>query len=160
MAANFDEKILRVGDFVFTTGFPLSNEIPVTTSGYVAAADILFYLYPNRPYRYGYLADIQTNHGNSGGPVFSRESLGVVGICLAFERAPVDFADGMPGPALGVGHDARTLGELSANSGIAVVIPSRYITDLLKAHSIGFSTIVVSTAQSETNPPSRDAKPR
>lgn len=86
-----------------------------------------------------YVADIQVNHGNSGGPVFSAGTRSVIGLCQAYQNAPVS-ADGQ-GPTFGFrpvpGANPEAV-PLVGNSGLAVIVPTEYIVDILRANGIKF----------------------
>ena len=80
--AKIDPRKLRDGEPVFVSGYPLSNNTLVTTSGNIASTRDYPVQSP-RSLAFGYIADIHVNPGNSGGPVFSKEGRRVIGICLA-----------------------------------------------------------------------------
>ena len=90
------------------------------------------------------MLDIHANHGNSGGPVFSRASGAVIGIQVGVAEAQVDFSDKALGIPHGfqVGQDGHPIGlhPLSYNSGIAQVISVSHIIQLLKQNGIGFES--------------------
>ena len=77
-----------------------------------------------------YLGDMHVNPGNSGGPVYLVGEGKVIGVCVAYDMAPVVYGDG--------NHEPASAGNrpLFSNSGLAVVIPVRYVTDLLKKHNL------------------------
>ena len=56
-----------------------------------------------------YLGSILTNHGNSGGPVYSDTDGGVLGIVVEYRPAP------------------------EGNSGLTVIVPIKRVLDLLAA---------------------------
>lgn len=119
----------RDGDSIAVSGYPLDIAVLVTTSGTIASAwefDIDWVEVDPASRRTipdvkdHYLADLTVNHGNSGGPVYSTESGTVIGVCTAFECAPVESG----GPEI----------ELGYNSGLSIVVPIRYGEDLLAEH--------------------------
>jgi S1-C subfamily serine protease len=69
-----------------------------------------------------YLADLEVNGGNSGGPVYLVETATVIGVCVATRSAPVTRA-GAP-----VVLDGQVL---AYSSGLTVVIPSPYVKAML-----------------------------
>jgi S1-C subfamily serine protease len=73
---------------------------------------------------------MHVNPGNSGGPVYSIEEGKVIGVCVAYDMAPVVYGDG--------NHEPASAGNrpFFSNSGLAVVIPVRYVADLLKNHNL------------------------
>jgi S1-C subfamily serine protease len=77
-----------------------------------------------------YIADVRVNPGNSGGPVYLVELGEVIGVCVAFDLAPVVYGDGS--------HEPASAGNrpLSYNSGLSVIVPIRYVIDLLKKNSL------------------------
>jgi len=77
-----------------------------------------------------YIGDMHVNPGNSGGPVYSVEQGKVIGVCVAAALAPVVYGDG--------NHEPASAGNrpLFSNSGLSVVIPVRYVIDLLKKNNV------------------------
>lgn len=128
------------GEAIAVSGYPLSNTVLITTSGNLASAwgyDVADVHVPGRPewFRFpdvadSYLADVQVNGGNSGGPVYSVENGKVIGVCVAFANAPVVYSDG--------DHEPASAGNrpLSYNSGLSVVVPIRYVIDMLKKKNL------------------------
>jgi S1-C subfamily serine protease len=126
----------RDGEHIAVSGYPLSSTVLITTSGSVASAWAFRteQSHPeNAPTGFmmpttidSYLVDMHVNHGNSGGPVYSVEDGAVIGICVSINLVPVE-------------HSANTNPtdlSLSFNSGLANVVPTRYIIDLLKKHDL------------------------
>ena len=130
----------RDGEAIAVSGYPLNETVLVTTSGNLAsswASDSVPAQVPGA--RVGfmvpdvsdfYIGDVHVNPGNSGGPVYSVEQGEVIGVCVAYEMAPVVYGDG--------NHESARAGnrQLFSNSGLAVVIPVRYVIDLLKKHNL------------------------
>jgi S1-C subfamily serine protease len=140
--AQLDGRKHRDGEQIFIAGFPLSNDVLTTTSGRIGSTH--YRPGTERPPNiiWEYVADVQVNHGNSGGPVFSASSQMVIGICQAYQTATL-AADGLA-PNFGLRPNSAPGGQpqavkLDGNSGLAVVIPAQYAMDLLKANGIAFS---------------------
>jgi len=117
--ATLDARPLEAGDGIFVCGYPLEFPVLITTSGNVASSDALDDDINNRALKDVYWADIQINHGNSGGPVFSRAKGRVVGIVTAVQLADAEFGDPFPPPAYGIEEPA------SAASRAPVIHPIR-----------------------------------
>lgn len=115
----------------------------ITTSGNIASSERFTVVNENEPFSLDdiYEADIHINPGNSGGPVFTRDNRAVIGICVSYENAPIMFPNNA-GPALapeGIRNGQLVLAPIFGNSGIAYVVPSEYIINLLKANNLAFS---------------------
>jgi S1-C subfamily serine protease len=127
----------RDGEQIALSGYPLSGTVLITTSGSVASAwgySTVQVHPPNAPAGFMvpdtidfYLVDMHVNHGNSGGPVYSVQNGAVIGICVSFNPAPVEHSGANTNPA------DQTL---FVNSGLANVVPARYVIDLLKKRSL------------------------
>src|SRR5262249_6109721 len=118
----------------------------ITTSGAIASSDPMAANTESLRFENAYLADLQVNPGNSGGPVFAADARTVIGLCIATYNAPVVFADGQREPASGVqliqngpGQHQIQVRPIVTNSGIADVIPSEYIIALLEAHGTTYT---------------------
>jgi S1-C subfamily serine protease len=119
------------GERIAVSGYPLGDTILITTSGGIASAfamDIQETHLPGAPVGFtipdvadSYLADVAVNPGNSGGPVYKIDTAEVIGVCVAFRIA--DVIPQLP----------RT--PFSYNSGLSVVVPIRYGTELLTRHT-------------------------
>jgi S1-C subfamily serine protease len=88
--ASLEKRTLAEGEEIFTSGYPLDYPVLITSAGYIASSgasdtetsiDI-------------YWADIRINHGNSGGPVFSRETGNVIGIVTRARLALAETPEG------------------------------------------------------------------
>lgn len=111
------------------SGYPLDQATLVTTAGHVASAwsvDIKNQLIPDGAGGYlptdiadRYLADIQTNPGNSGGPAYSVETGAVLGVLVG----------SLTTTAIG---DASIL----ASANLAELIPARYVVDLATRNDV------------------------
>lgn len=127
----------RDGEEIAVSGYPLENVVLITTSGHLATAQAFdTEEVPGAPSLRmpdtadSYLADIHINPGNSGGPVYAVDSGKVIGVCVAYDPAPVVFGDR--------GHESVKVNNrpIDCNSGLAVVVPVRYVIDLLKKNKL------------------------
>ena len=142
--AELDSARPRDGEHVGVSGYPLANPVLITNSGAIASSwasvthEVPVPLPPELQTPPGfvipeftmpepadrYLADVEVNAGNSGGPVFRVVDAQVVGVCVATQNATVQFAcTGEP-----VELDGRSL---VYSSGLTVVIPMSQVERLL-----------------------------
>jgi S1-C subfamily serine protease len=63
------------------------------------------------------------NAGNGGGPAFAIEDGQVIDVCVAMRLAPLRESGGSPAP-------------LQANSGLAVIVPAKYVVELVQTSDI------------------------
>lgn len=115
------------------SGYPLNQSVLVTNGGLMAtswAFKLQELKLPGTPEVYrnldiadSYLADINANPGNSGGPVYLASDGSVIGVCRGW--LPTNIRD-----------DKDNDVNYYYNSGLAVVVPSRYVRDLLKSHIV------------------------
>ena len=135
----------REGTAVLVSGYPLSIPSLVTQEGIIASQT--FQLnerqIPGAPTGFTFpevadalLVDAVVNPGNSGGPVYLRDSAAVVGICRGNVRSPVTWGNGDP-VSLQRGNASEVLAQ---NAGLAVVIPIKYAIDLLEKHQIPWTS--------------------
>ena len=111
------------------SGYPLNQSVLVTNGGFMAtswAFELQELKLPGTPEFYrkldiadSYLADINVNPGNSGGPVYLASDGSVIGVCVGY--LPTTVRD-----------DKGGVTNYHYNTGLAVVVPSRYVSDLLK----------------------------
>lgn len=80
-----------------------------------------------------YVADMEVNPGNSGGPTYAPASGAVVGVCVASQPAPARFTDtGEPAVVGGRG--------IVYSSGLTIVIPARYVAEMLTHHGVRYTS--------------------
>jgi len=122
----------RDGMAIATSGYPFGEVNLITSTGYVASSwtverdevrDPLSGRSVLRGVADSYLADMQVNGGNSGGPVYRLADAAVIGVCVSSRGAPTWFEDGQP-----VQTDK---GLVLYDSGISSVVPATYVADLL-----------------------------
>jgi S1-C subfamily serine protease len=130
----FDTRSVRDGEPIFISGFPLSFLVLITTSGNIASSERFTVQTPETVDDI-YEADIHVNFGNSGGPVFDRDSRTVIGLCVAFQPSPLLVPEVLPN-----GRPVQVA--VGVNSGIVYVVPNEYITELLKANNLAFSLTI------------------
>ncbi len=109
---------------VACSGYPLMSFVLITNAGIVASSWSvdLEQLPSTTPENLPdvYLADMQINGGNSGGPVYSATDSRVIGVAVASRLA----------------YRASAIPDLVEDAGLAVVVPSRYVGELLDAHGV------------------------
>ncbi len=145
-AATLSPNRSRDGESVAVSGYPLNSSVLISTSGNLASSwayDIADLPVPGAPswFRWpdiadSFIADMHVNGGNSGGPVYSVEGGAVIGVCVAFDPAPVFYGDRRQEPAMIQDRP------LAYNSGLSVVVPIRYVIDMLKKHDLKWTDIV------------------
>lgn len=121
------------GVAIGVSGYPLNQSVLVTNGGFMAtswAFDLQELKSPGTPEFYrkldiadSYLADINVNPGNSGGPVYLASDGSVIGVCVAYLSTNVR-------------DDKGSVKNYYYNTGLAIVVPSRYVCDLLKRHVV------------------------
>lgn len=111
---------------VACSGYPLMSFVLITNAGIVASSwsvDVTQLQKTDATELADvYLADMQINGGNSGGPVYSALDGSVIGVAVATRLAP---------------SAGRVVGQLE-NAGLAVIVPSRYVVELLDAHGVAW----------------------
>lgn len=128
-AAVLDTTRPRDGTRAAVSGYPLDQAVLVTTAGHVASAwsvDITNQLIPDGAGGYGstditdrYLADIQTNAGNSGGPAYRVETGAVIGVLIKPLMTSV------------IGDSS-----LQTSANLAQLVPARYVADLATRNGV------------------------
>lgn len=136
----FDIDRPQDGEQIATTGYPLANPVLITNTGHVASAwasEIKEVPVPGvagmtRPeVADSYVADMEVNPGNSGGPTYAVDTGVVIGVCVASQLAPATFTD-TGEPAVVGGHG------IAYSSGLTIVIPARYVIEMLAHHGVGY----------------------
>jgi len=126
------------GDAIALSGYPLFNPVLITNAGWLATLwgyDEAKQQMPGAPPGFfstdiadTYLADVTVNPGNSGGPVYSVSNANVIGVAVAFQKTSVKDQ-----------QDKDVIinkQQLFYNSDLTVVVPARYIADLLKTNGV------------------------
>lgn len=137
-AVSFDEGRPKDGTPIAVSGYPLNQTVLITNSGYIASSWYIQeqeYEMISRTFRMPanfYFADLQVNPGNSGGPVFSIENGSVLGLCHGILLNQVIKAQSQEGAVL----DGEPL---VYNSGLSIIVPSRYIIELLKKSGVHYT---------------------
>jgi S1-C subfamily serine protease len=149
--AHLDMEQPQDGATVGVSGYPFSSNTLITTSGCVASSwawgmDDLMPDPQPPPADQGeegdviwqdveiqddlqdrYLADLEVNGGNSGGPVYLTETGLVIGVCVSTRSASVMYADEEGGPV------ETPRGRIVYRSGLTVVIPAKYVVSRLRS---------------------------
>jgi S1-C subfamily serine protease len=112
---------------VATSGYPFGSDALITTFGYIASSwessGAFGLIVPEPQDADLYLGDFTVNAGNSGGPVYSTSDARVVGICEGYRDASVFLGSKSPT-------------DLTYNSGLSVIIPAKYIDELLTRNNV------------------------
>jgi S1-C subfamily serine protease len=106
------------GQWIGISGYPLEKRVLVTNSGHIASV----WTIPN------YLADIEVNPGNSGGPVYLVEDASIIGVCVA-----------LTGSNVWNEHGERQ--NLFYSAGLTSIIPTTRIIELLDRHQISYNEV-------------------
>jgi S1-C subfamily serine protease len=131
----------RDGDGIAVSGYPLGETVLLTNTGILASSwaytvdEMPHPRWPNATIpetRDTYLADVQTNPGNSGGPVYSTCDGAVIGVLVAGMLTNV-LAGGQPASVEGL--------SLSADAGVSVVVPARYVCEMLERHGVSWTAV-------------------
>ena len=126
----------RDGDGIAVSGYPLGETVLVTNQGVVASSwsvEVDEVAHPTIPtatipkMRDIYLADVQSNPGNSGGPAYSSQDGAIVGVLVAGKLTSV-VAEGQPAVVHGLW--------LSADAGLSLVVPAEYVVEMLDRNGV------------------------
>ena len=126
----------RDGASVAISGYPLGETVLVTNAGMIASSWSVTtdeIPHPSFPalklpeIRDTYLADVQTNPGNSGGPVYSTSDGSIVGVLVDGKLTNV-LAGGEPIFVKGL--------PISADAGLSLVVPIKYGIEILERHGV------------------------
>jgi S1-C subfamily serine protease len=128
--ASLDSRRVRDGEGIAVSGYPVVEPVLVTTTGTVASS--WAFDLSQLPASAGpllaelddlYLIDATINPGDSGAPVYRTSDGTLVGICLSFRVARADV-DALEEP-------------LTYPSGLGVVVPAKYVAELIDQSSDG-----------------------
>lgn len=123
------------GSLIGISGYPLNESVLISNGGFLASSweyKLQEIQVPGSPDFFrtidvadSYLADVNVNPGNSGGPAYSAIDGSAIGVCVAF--VPTNIINDQ--------------GNLDAyyNSGLSIIVPSRYIIDLLNKHQLAWT---------------------
>lgn len=109
------------GQWIGISGYPFDQSALVTNSGYVASV----WTTPN------YLADVEVNPGNSGGPVYLVDDASVIGVCVATQGSRIWREGGEPVLILDQ--------PLYYSSGLTHIIPARHVMEILDRNKLSYS---------------------
>ena len=113
----------RDGDQIAVTGYPFAMPIRVTNAGWIASS----LAYSGAPNGVDYLlGDVQINKGNSGGPAYLAGTGTIIGVVSASRLAAV------------VDRATERRASLFYNSGLAVIVPSKYVVEMLDEHGVNW----------------------
>lgn len=121
------------GASIGVSGYPMKQNVLVSNSGCMAtswAYDVEEVSVPGAPEWFRrpgvadfYLADVEANRGNSGGPVYLSSNGSVIGVCVSSLLTQVCDEHG------------RCQDPIYYSSGLTVVIPTKYVVELSSKHS-------------------------
>jgi len=136
--AKINPRLPADGENLLVSGYPLEIPTFVSQRGMVASQSFSIVQVPVPNVRAGFtrpetldsiLLDAVVNPGNSGGPVYDSESGEVLGICDAYELAPL-VTNKLHSVEIAPGEF------LNQNAGLAVVVPIKYAVDLLRKNGV------------------------
>ncbi|GAB3783241.1 hypothetical protein GCM10028818_40800 [Spirosoma horti] len=150
-------KPLVDGQAIAVSGYPLNQPVLITNSGVVAS------IFGQNAYKtppgdfpdHAYFADVQINHGNSGGPAYLAQTGEIIGVAVAFLFAQQEVANLQASNQATLDKlnnlykatanpETKELIEIISNlqsatlynSGLGVIIPLKFVIALLKKNSI------------------------
>lgn len=130
----------RDGEPIAVSGYPLGETVLVTNAGIVASswsvtrAEVAHPTVPDvtlPDLRDTYLADVQTNPGNSGGPAYSTLDGAVIGVLVAGRLTEVTAGD-QPVAVNGL--------PVLADAGLSLLVPIKYAVEMLERHRVAWLT--------------------
>jgi hypothetical protein len=148
--ATLDTATPREGSPLAVSGYPFAMNSLITNSGCLACAffptfaddpdpvppkpepdergvRMVEIVTPGPPSANQFLADLEVNGGNSGGPVYLIETGAVIGVCIATRTAAVTRG----------GEPAVLEGQmLGYSSGLTVVVPAVYVAAMLRERRV------------------------
>jgi S1-C subfamily serine protease len=83
-----------------------------------------------------FLVDLHLNHGNSSGPVYSVDTGAVIGVADAYALEDNVMVEPLPGGKPDPARDQISGRALMTNAGLGVVVPVRYVVELLKKNGV------------------------
>jgi S1-C subfamily serine protease len=120
----------RDGDPICVSGYPLGEPVMVTNGGMVASSwSVQLDDYSNL--RDVYLGDVQSNPGNSGGPVYDSTDGAVLGVLVAGRLT--DVVAGRK-PLIINGLKVR------ADAGLSLIVPTKYVVSVLDRNHVRWAS--------------------
>jgi S1-C subfamily serine protease len=141
------------GERVAVSGYPLGKTVLITTSGAVASSWGYEWQEPT-PGRSGinvpeikdiFFVDLHLNHGNSGGPVYSVETGAAIGVADAYALEDNVMLSPLPGGKPEPAVDQNSGRAFMTNAGLGVVVPARYVVELLKKSKLKWNETILRT---------------
>jgi S1-C subfamily serine protease len=131
---------------VAVSGYPLGENVLITTSGAIASSwayeseQVPLPGVPGITIPMGikdiFFVDMHVNHGNSGGPIYSVDTGEVIGVADAYALEDNVMLQPLPGGKPESAIDPNSHRALMTNAGLGIVVPSRYVVQLLKKNNL------------------------